>query len=42
LQEQNKGTNTTQTDLITSTKATAEVGVEAKVKLSIPFFDRLS
>ncbi len=42
LQEQNKGTKTTQTGLTTSTEANAEVGVEAKVKLSIPFWDRLS
>lgn len=42
LQEQNKGTKTTQTGLTTSIKAATEIGVEAKVKLSIPFWDRLS
>lgn len=42
LQEQNKGAKTTQTDLIISKESSAEVGVEAKVKLSIPFWDRLS
>ena len=42
LQEQNKGTKTTQRDLVSSTEFATEVGVEAKVKLSVPFWDRLS
>lgn len=42
LQEQNKGSKTTQTDFTSSSKATTEVGIEAKVKLGMPFLDRLS
>lgn len=42
LQEQNKGSKTTQTDYKTTTKATTEVNAEAKIHLGMPFFDRLS
>lgn len=42
LQEQNKGSKTTQTDFVSSTEVAGEVGAEAKVKLSVPFWDRLS
>lgn len=42
LQEQNKGTKTSQTGVSTSTEANAEIAVEAKIKLSVPFIDRLS
>ena len=42
LQEQHKGTKTSQTGVSTSAEANAEVGVEAKIKLSVPFIDRFS
>lgn len=42
LQEQNKGSKTSQTGVSTSTEANAEIAVEAKIKLSVPFVDRLS
>jgi len=42
LQEQNKGTKTSQTDISTSAEVSAEIEIEAKVKLSVPFLDRLS
>lgn len=42
LQEQNRGAKTTQTETTTSTEATAEINAEAKIKLSVPFIDRLS
>lgn len=42
LQEQNKGSKTIQTDFVSSTGVITEVGVEAKVKLGVPFWDRLS
>lgn len=41
LQEQNRGSKITQTGVTTSTEANAEVNVEAKIKLSVPFWDRL-
>lgn len=42
LQEQNKGSKTTQTDFVSSAGVATEIEVEAKVKLSVPFWDRLS
>ena len=42
LQEQHKGTRTSQTGISTSTEANAEIAVETKIKLSVPFWDRLS
>ncbi|MDL2324627.1 DUF6414 family protein [Ruminococcaceae bacterium OttesenSCG-928-A16] len=42
LQEQDKGSKTSQTGVSTSTEASAEIDVEAKIKLSVPFLDRLS
>ena len=42
LQEQNKGSKISQTGITTSAEASAEINVEAKVKLSVPFVDRLS
>lgn len=41
LQEQNKGSKTTQTGMSTSSNVNGEIGVEAKIKLSVPFLDRL-
>ena len=37
LQERNRGSKVTQTGVTTSAEAKAEVGAEAKVKLSVPF-----
>ena len=42
LQEQDKGSKTTQKDFVSSTGVATEVGVEAKIDLSVPFWDRLS
>lgn len=42
LQEQNKGSKISQTGVSTSTEANAEINIEAKIKLSVPFVDRLS
>ena len=42
LQERNRGSKVTQTGVTTSAEAKAEVGAEAKVKLSVPFWDRLA
>ena len=42
LQEQNKGSKTSQPGVSTSTEANVEIDVAAKVNLSVPFWDRLS
>jgi len=42
LQEQNKGSKSTQTDYVSSTGVATKIGVEAKVDLSVPFWDKLS
>ncbi|CAM4295586.1 DUF6414 family protein [Paenibacillus phoenicis] len=42
LQEQNKGSKTTKLDSVSSTGIGTSVEVETKVKLSVPFWDRLS
>ena len=42
LQEQDKGSKTSQTGVAKSTEASAEIDVEARIKLSVPFWDRLA
>lgn len=42
LQEQNRGSKVTQTGVTTSAEARAEIGMEARIKLSVPFLDRLA
>ena len=42
LQEQNKGSKTTQIGLTSSFEANGEINGEAKIGLSMPFWDRLS
>ncbi|MEK3986396.1 DUF6414 family protein [Paenibacillus sp. FSL K6-3166] len=42
LQEQHKGARTSQTGISTSTEANAEIAIEAKIKLSVPFWDRIA
>lgn len=42
LQEQNEGSKTTQIGHAVSKEASAEISAEARVKISIPFWDRLS
>ena len=42
LQEENKGAKKTQTDVIFSSETSGEINIEAKVKLSVPFWDKLS
>ncbi|WP_166083328.1 DUF6414 family protein [Erysipelothrix anatis] len=42
LQQSNQGIKTVQTNTSSSIKSAGEVSVEAKVKLAVPFFDRLS
>lgn len=42
LQEQNRGAKTTQTGIATSAEVKADVGVETKISLSVPFMQRLS
>ena len=42
LQERNKGVKKTQKDITTSTGVASEIGAEAKIKLGMPFLERLS
>ena len=42
LQERNKGTKQTQIDLSTSIEGDVEIDANAKIKLAVPFFQRLS